>query len=126
LPNFQANWIHTFSPNWLNEATAGYALNHTDVAAAVNGVPSINFDDLSAGFGSYNGYPQYFRENIYSYGDMMTFIKGKHSIKTGVNFKRNIENSQFNVARPSYYFFDQLFFSLDQPYGGAAESIRAS
>jgi hypothetical protein len=120
LPNFQANWVHTFSPNWFNEATAGYALNYGNVTVSTPGVPSVAFDDGSAGFGSYNGYPQYFHENIYSYGDMMTFIKGKHSIKTGVNFKRNLENSQFNIARPSYYFFDQLFFSVDAPYGGAA------
>jgi Carboxypeptidase regulatory-like domain/TonB dependent receptor-like, beta-barrel len=119
-PNFQASWVHTFSPNWINEARAGYVLNRLDIDVAVPGVPSIGFDDGSAGFGSYNGYPQYFHENIYSYGDMMSFQKGKHSIKVGVDFKRNIENSEFNIARPSYYFTDQLFFAADAPYGMVA------
>src|SRR6516162_2194162 len=26
LPNFQVSWVHTFSPNWVNEARAGYVL----------------------------------------------------------------------------------------------------
>ena len=115
-PNFQTTWIHTFSPNWINEARAGYQRNRNDILTAVPGVPAIAFDDGSAGFGSYNGYPQFFSENVYSYGDMMTFTRGKHSIKTGVDFRRNLENSEFNVARPSYYFFDQLFFAVDAPY----------
>jgi len=32
-------------------------------------VPAIGFGDGSAGFGSYNGYPQAFKENIYTYSD---------------------------------------------------------
>src|SRR6267378_2977876 len=116
-PNFQSSWVHTFSPSWVNEARAGYVLNRGDVSVATPGVPSIGFDNGTAGFGSYNGYPQFFHENIYSYGDMMSFQRGKHSIKVGGDFRRNIENSEFNIARPSYYFFDQLFFAADAPYG---------
>src|SRR5216684_2893333 len=82
-PSFQSSWVHTFSPNWINEARAGYQRNRNDITTAVPGVPSIGFDDGSAGFGSYNGYPQLFRENVYSYGDMMTFARGKHNIKAG-------------------------------------------
>jgi hypothetical protein len=117
FPNFAVNWIHTFTPNLVNEARAGYTLNRTDVNVGVPGVPSVGFDDGSAGFGSYNGYPQYFHENIYSYGDMMSLTKGKHSMKFGGDFKRNLENSEFNIARPSYYFMDQIFFAADSPYG---------
>jgi hypothetical protein len=115
-PNFQASWVHTFSPNWINEARAGFQRNRSDITVATPGVPSIAFDDGTAGFGSYNGYPQFFSENVYSYGDMMTFVRGKHTFKAGADFRRNLENSEFNVARPSYYFFDQLFFAVDAPY----------
>jgi hypothetical protein len=116
LPNFQMNWVHTFSPNWINEARAGYVLNRSDIGVATPGIPSIAFDDASAGFGSYSGYPQYFHENIYSYGEMMTFIKGRHTMKAGGDFRRNLENSEFDIARPSYYFMDQIFFAADAPY----------
>jgi hypothetical protein len=67
------------------------------------GVPDIRFDDGSMGFGSYAGYPQVFHANIYSYSDMVSISHGKHNMKVGVDFRRNIENSEFNVARPSYY-----------------------
>ncbi|HEX4486349.1 MAG TPA: hypothetical protein VH088_08800, partial [Terriglobales bacterium] len=30
--------------------------------------------------------------------------------------RRNLENSEFSVARPSYYFTDYLFFAADSPY----------
>src|SRR6266853_1100530 len=119
-PNLQLSWSHTFSPNWINEARAGYTLNLTENHPNAPGVPSVGFDDGSAGFGSYNGYPQVFHENIYTYADMMSFQKGKHSIKVGADFRRNLENSEFNIARPSYYFFDQIFFAADAPYGMAA------
>jgi hypothetical protein len=119
-PNLQASWVHTFSPTLVNEAKAGYVLNRSDVNVAVPGVPSVAFDDGSAGFGSYSGYPQFFHENIYSYGDMMSLQKGKHSLKFGADFRRNLENSEFDIARPSYDFNDQLFFAADMPYDMSA------
>ena len=73
------------------------------------------FDDGTAGFGSYNGYPQYFRENVYSYGDMVSITHGGHNLKIGADIKRNIENSEFDVSRPSYEMFDPLFFAADAP-----------
>ncbi len=72
------------------------------------------------GFGSYNGYPQFFKEHDYSYGDMVSISHGNHNMKTGVDFKRNLENSEFDIARGSYYFFDSLYFAADAPYGVAA------
>ncbi len=121
FPNGQISYIHTFSPAVLNELRAGYTLNITgDVTTATPGVPDLRFDDGSMGFGSYAGYPQTFHENIYTYSDMVSISHGKHSIKAGVDFRRNIENSEFNVARPSYYFFDPLFFAADSPYTQSA------
>jgi len=120
-PNGQVSFIHTFSPTVLNEFRAGYALNVTgDVSTALPGVPDIRFDDGSMGFGSYAGYPQVFHENIYSYSDLVSISHGKHSFKIGADIRRNIENSEFNVARPSYYFFDPMFFAADAPYTQSA------
>ena len=114
-PNFQFSYIHTFTPTLLNEFRAGYAGNDFSVQAGLPGVPGIGFADGSVGFGSYNGYPQIFHENIYNYVDLVSVSHGKHSLKGGVEIRRNIENSDFDAGRPSYYFFDQLFFAIDQP-----------
>ena len=115
LPNAQFSFVHTFSPRIVNEARVGYTQNNTQIGASIPGVPQVFFDDGTAGFGSYNGYPQFFKEHIYSYGDMLSISHGSHSFKIGGDIRRNIENSEFNVARPSYEFFDSVFFAVDQP-----------
>lgn len=115
-PNLQISYIHTFSPTVLNEFRAGYAGYGFDISVDSPGVPGISFDDGTLGFGSYSGYPQTFHENIYTYADMVSVTHGKHNLKAGVDVRRNLENSNFNVARPSYYFFDPLFFATDAPY----------
>jgi len=115
FPSGMFSFVHTFSPTILNEFHAGYTQNNTAIDVNVPGVPNINFGDGSAGFGSYNGYPQFFKEHIYTYSDMVSIGHGNHNFKVGVDFRRNIENSVFSVARPSYYMFDPLFFAADAP-----------
>jgi len=115
-PNFQFSYIHIFGPTVLNEFRAGYAGNGNDVSVNLPGVPEIDFDDNTLGFGSSIGFPQTFHENIYTYADMVSVNHGKHNLKAGVDVRRNIENGNFNVARPSYGFFDSLFFATDAPY----------
>ncbi len=120
LPNGQLSYVHTFSPTVLNEFKLGYTQNNNGIGVSTPGVPSVAFDDGTVGFGSYNGYPQFFKEHDYSYGDMVSISHGNHNIKTGVDIKRNIENSEFDIARGSYYFFDSVYFAADAPYGEAA------
>lgn len=119
-PNFQFNYTHSFTPAVLNEFRAGYALNSSTVDVATPGVPSIELGDGTLGFGSYNGYPQLFAENIYNYSDLVSANHGKHTLKAGAEFKRNIDKDNVNVGRPSYYFFDPLFFAIDTPEVEAA------
>jgi outer membrane receptor protein involved in Fe transport len=115
-PNFQFSYIHTFTPTVLNEFRAGYAGNGSSYLASLPGVPAIGFADGTVGFGAYSGYPQTFHENIYNYVDVISASHGKHTLKGGAEIRRNIENSDWNVGRPSYYFLDPLFFAVDQPY----------
>jgi len=115
FPNGQLSYVRTFSASVVNELRLGYTQNNTGIVTKYPGVPQAYFDDGTAGFGSYAGYPQFFKEHDYSYGDMVSISHGKHSIKVGVDFKRNIENSEFNVARPSYEMHDLGFFAADAP-----------
>ncbi len=109
FPVGTASWVHTFSPTVLNEVRVGYLQNTNDIKVSIGGVPQIHFSDTSQlGFGSYNGYPQNFQENIYTYSDMVSISHGNHNMKVGADFRRNIENSEFNVGRSSYYFYDQV------------------
>lgn len=115
FPNGQFSYVHTFSGSVVNEFKAGYTQNNLGIVTQYPGVPQAYFDDGTAGFGSYAGYPQFFKEHDYSYGDMVSISHGKHSIKAGVDIKRNIENSEFNVARPSFEMFDLGYFAADAP-----------
>jgi outer membrane receptor protein involved in Fe transport len=116
FPHGSFSFIHTFSPTILNEFRAGYLQNNTGITVTIPGVPAVGFSDGTAFFGAYNGYPQAFKENIYTYSDLVSINHGDHNMKVGVDFRRNIENSEFNIARPSYYFYDQVFFAADAPY----------
>jgi hypothetical protein len=120
LPSGQFSYVRTFSGAVLNEFKLGYTQNNTGTAVSLPGVPLVLFDDSSMGFGSYNGYPQFFKEHQYSYGDMVSINHGNHNVKVGVDVKRNLENSEFDIARGSYYFFDPLFFTADAPYSQAS------
>jgi outer membrane receptor protein involved in Fe transport len=116
FPTGSLSFVHTFSPTVLNELRVGYTQNNLIDVVVGSGVPAVGFTDGTAGFGSYNGYPQAFKENIYTYSDMVSISHGNHNMKVGVDFRRNIENSEFNIARPSYYFYDQVGFAADAPY----------
>src|SRR5262249_49570778 len=94
--------------------------NLSAVTVDLPGVTNILLDDSTLGFGSYSGYPQIFRENIYTYADMISINHGKHNLRAGVEVRRNIENSNWSLGRPSYAFFDSLFFAIDAPYGEGA------
>ena len=112
------NFVHTFSPTIVNELRAGFNRDTIAIAPLKSqfGVPDIGFDTGNAPFGSYNGYPQFFNEDIFDFKDLVSIVKGTHSVKVGAELKRNYENSEFNVGRPSYYFFDPVYFASDLPY----------
>ena len=122
FPGAAFGFVHNFSGSVVNEFRAGYIRNQLSYvpAKSTNGVPAIGFDTGDVQFGAYNGYPQFFNENVYNYSDMLAIVKGRHSLKLGASYKRNQENSEFNVGRPSYYFYDQFYFAASAPYVQAA------
>jgi len=108
---------HIFTPTTVNEFRVGFNRYRNDIYAGDPGVP--HYLDANSGtnsFGAYSGYPQLFTENVYDYTDVVNITKGKHSMKAGVEFRRNQENSDFNVGRPSYYFYNLVYLALDDPY----------
>src|SRR5437879_1059109 len=122
-PNFQLSYIHSFSPTVLNDVRAAYAGNISYIGVAVPGIPQIGFVDGAVGFGSYNGYPAFFKENIYTYSELLSISKGKHSLKMGADVRRNLENSTWDVGRPSYYFLTWFSSLLIRPSSKAAVAI---
>jgi hypothetical protein len=115
-PNFQFNYIHSFGPTLINEFQMGFGGSLTSTGVTLPGVPALYLDDGTLGFGSGGELPESFHEDIYTLSDSVSLSRGKHGMKAGADLRRNIENTDWNMGRPSYYFFDPLFLAIDAPY----------
>ncbi|MBI4483025.1 MAG: carboxypeptidase regulatory-like domain-containing protein [Acidobacteria bacterium] len=114
--NFAFTETHIFSPSVVNEFRFGFARLRDDIIPTTPGIPLIGFDSGEAQMGAYNGFPQLFRDEVFEFRDVLSINKGSHGVKAGFEFRRRREPSEFNVARPSYYFFDSFWFAVDAPY----------
>jgi hypothetical protein len=94
--------LHIFSPTLINEIKFGYNrgtadtfdINQTGVAYAVSvsGLTTLNNDKVSTGVG-----------NSFSEIDNLTWIKGRHTVKTGVEIRR-IQLNQGNTEAGTISF----------------------
>jgi hypothetical protein len=109
------NWDHTFSPNVLNHMTFGY-LNRNEGYGTINadsvdkipkipGVaahdvpPMIEFGDGFATWGNFRGINTYnvTTRPTYVLNDLVTWIKGNHTIKIGGEY-RNIGGNSHDTS----------------------------
>jgi hypothetical protein len=110
-----AVYIHTFSPSLINEARANYtrfADNQvSDTSGQVNwGVPGMYAQNY--GFGQIHfsiiaapTTPYEAAENTYEIRDMVTKTWGAHSLRMGVQIRREQDNdNESGEARPNYAF----------------------
>jgi hypothetical protein len=108
------NDVHIFSPNVVNEARFGFnriAINFADsftgvssdfgipngVTAAI-GLPQITVTDLGLNFGGPSGFPQGRFVTTGVLSDTTNYLKNKHSIKVGGEFRRFIGDNFQNTA----------------------------
>jgi Carboxypeptidase regulatory-like domain/TonB-dependent Receptor Plug Domain len=114
---------HSFSPNVVNEALASYhrrdqpgvvPANRTTPASlgfsgivpddpSAAGPPFILINSINIG-NTYQG-PQARRDNTWQYVDNFNWIKGRHSLKFGVDYRAYQENSLFDFINNGYLEF---------------------
>ena len=127
-----AGWTHIFSPNLVNEARIGYARfgfyriqedSNVDVVnrLGIGGLPDAGVTPFNNGapqlavtgyvtIGGPTNLPQGRHDNNYNYIENMTWTKGSHTLKWGVDYLRILFNSFFtNTGRGSFTFQDNLF-----------------
>ena len=108
------NDVHIFSPNVVNEGRLGFnriAINFADSFNAVGsdygipngvtapiGLPQISVTDLGLNFGGPSGFPQGRFVTTYVLSDTVNYLKSKHSIKIGGEFRRFQGNNFANTA----------------------------
>jgi hypothetical protein len=141
-------YIHTFGSNMVNELrgnfTRFYDNGIKDAAGTVNyGIPSINiqnmnFDgtnDIQFGVAQSSTTPAIQVENTYEVRDMLTRVFGDHTVKIGVEFRPEQDNSNLDGEnRPVYAMAGIWNFFNDTPIyegitanpatGGPASSQR--
>jgi hypothetical protein len=129
------NEYHQFSPMISNEFRVGY-----NRVANTYGVPNIKFpgldsfpnltiDDLGGiNVGPAPNNPQYAVQNTYQLVDNVTWVKGNHTLKLGIEGRKSISPQLFiQRSRGDYEWSTLEGFALDQvPDGIAQRSVGSA
>ncbi|HEY1754284.1 MAG TPA: carboxypeptidase regulatory-like domain-containing protein [Bryobacteraceae bacterium] len=137
---------HTFRPNVLNELRLAYdRFNSNDPAPNVQ-YPGLDqfpniviYNDLGVQIGPNQSAPQQNVQNTYQLADNLSWVKGRHDLKFGVDLRDQISASTFiQYERGDYEYLSMGRFLLDQvpdykvqrsvgdtPYSGNSSSFYA-
>ncbi len=117
---YQASWLHIFTPTLLNEFSYGQ-IRVQGSAGDSPGIPfrvpniNITYQDtgINAGWG-----PATFIQHNYNWRDVVTWVRGAHSLKVGGEFWMGDDDAQFRAPyeRPTFQFNNLLDLVRDQPY----------
>lgn len=96
-------WVHDFSPTVINEAKISYLRHVRDFAQCpeTEGLPSVvtGIDPLTVGFGCSSNLPQFFTDNQFQYQNHISFVRGAHSFRSGVEYRRIRNGSAFEAIK---------------------------
>src|SRR5579862_7994671 len=118
----QASWTHTFSPNTLNDFTAGQsrvegvlgsgAKDYTVPSISVNGINVDSGQAYGVGFAQGD-----FIQHNYHWRDVLTHVKGAHTLKFGYEgwYGDDVEPFQGPWSQPKFSFNNLLTLAQDAP-----------
>jgi hypothetical protein len=127
LPAFYQPWsfpyhlgniaeFHTFSPAMSNEFRVGYhrsaqffTIGNQTFLPTLNAFPNITIDDLNGiNVGPDPNGPQYAVQNLYQVIDNLTWIKGNHTLKFGMEGRKSISPQKFIQRSRGDYDYPQF------------------
>lgn len=101
------SWTHDFSPTVINEAKVSYLRHVRDFAQCpgTDQLPSVvtGIDPLGVGFGCSSNLPQFFTDNQFQYQDHISFIRGAHSFRSGIEYRRIRNGSAFEAIKNGFF-----------------------
>jgi hypothetical protein len=118
----QASWTHTFSPNTLNEFTAGQsrvegvqgegAKDYTVPSISVTGINVDAGQAFGVGFAQGD-----FIQHNYHWRDVLTHVHGAHTLKFGYEgwYGDDVEPFQGPWSQPKFSFSNLLTLAQDTP-----------
>lgn len=103
------NYQRTWSPTVLSTLKFSYLRHVRDFpnSPGLEGIPSIFtvFDPLAVGFGNSSSLPQFFTDNQFHLSGSVSVVKGKHTFKTGAEYRRTRNGSAFEAVRNGLFGF---------------------
>jgi len=133
----KVDYVHTFAPNLLNEASVSYVRADGNQPAAPGDLPNLPnaySGGLGGGFSSWG--PSGWVHNNWNWHDVLTYVKGNHSIRVGIDVDRqqDLDNFTAGLDRPTFDFANIVDFAVDHPNvqsgpivdvkgGGTAQSL---
>jgi hypothetical protein len=115
------NEYHTFRPNLTNEFRVGFN-RFTQVIDTGNfsypgldSFPNLEFFDLNLQLGADPNGPQFTIQNLYQAADSLTWTKGHHTLKFGIEGRKYISPQSFTQrSRGDYDYTESDLFLRDQ------------
>ncbi len=83
----------SIKPNLINDARVSYSRTYfpnLTIPTAFTNFSNIEIDELGTNVGPNSNAPQGGTQNVYQGSDALSFIKGKHTLKAGIEFRRYI------------------------------------
>lgn len=111
---------HTFNPNVTNEFRYGY--QRSDSSSPVGSqtfpgldqFPNLAFNNLTLQIGPNPNFPQSTIVNLHQYTDALTWIRGRHTVKVGAEFRYYISPQFFSQrVRGDYEYVNVSTYLLD-------------
>jgi hypothetical protein len=114
--------FHTFSPTISDELRLGYmrtgftlVVGKQTFLPTLDMFPNLTMDDLGLNVGPDGNAPQYGIQNLYQATDNLTWIKGAHTLKFGVEGRKYISPQKFiQRSRGDYDWVTLSDFAWDQ------------
>lgn len=113
--------FHTFTPTLTNEFRLGFNRNSQTFTAGnfsfpgLPSYPNLSFDDTGAQVGPDPNAPQFGIQNVYQATDNISWVKGKHTFKFGIEGRKYISPQGFTQrSRGDYEYASTEEFLLDQ------------
>jgi hypothetical protein len=111
---FTLSEFHTFSPNVTNEFRLGYNRFSQIIPAGnfpfpgLDQFPNITIDSLTANIGPDPNAPQSTVQNTYQAVENLSWVKGKHNFKFGVEGRKYISPQSFTQRQRGDYEYGSL------------------
>ena len=138
--NLVLSEVHTFSPTLVNEARFGFHYYRLDVfqhAYGMNlaekfGFEGVNVDPLFSGLpiiymNNYNSLggddwkPLFFRERSWQLNDNLTWITGRHALKTGFEYRPQRQDNYYALFPHTAWWTSNIYTSWSIWWAGGHE-----